>query len=53
MMKKFFIYFFSFIFICFLLPALLTKRDLKTSTIINENNTVETSQQEVQVDQTN
>lgn len=52
-MKKFFIYFFSFIFICFLLPALLTKRDLKTSTIINENNTVETSQQEVQVDQTN
>ncbi len=30
-MKKFFIYFFAFIFICFLLPALLTKRNIETS----------------------
>ena len=52
-MKKFLIYFFLFIFICFLLPALLTKRNLKTSTIINKNNVVETSQQEVQMEQIN
>lgn len=52
-MKKFLIYFFSFIFICFLLPALLTKREVKTSTSINENNAVETSQQEVEKEQTN
>ena len=44
-MKKFLIYFFSFIFICFLLPALLTRRELKTSSTIYENNTLETSQQ--------
>ena len=31
-MKKFVIYFFIFIFICFILPALLTKRDMATST---------------------
>ena len=30
-MKKFVIYFFIFIFICFILPALLTKRDMATS----------------------
>lgn len=30
-MKKFFIYFFAFIFICFILPALLTKRNIATS----------------------
>ncbi len=28
--KKFLLYFFAFIFICFLLPALLTKKDIKT-----------------------
>lgn len=31
-MKKFLLYFFVFIFICFLLPALLTKRDIETNT---------------------
>ena len=31
-MKKFFIYFFVFIFVCFVLPALLTKRDINAST---------------------
>ena len=30
-MRKFFIYFFAFIFICFILPALLTKRNIETS----------------------
>ncbi|MCI8412284.1 MAG: stage II sporulation protein D [Clostridia bacterium] len=30
-MKKVFIYFFAFIFICFILPAILTKRDINTS----------------------
>ena len=30
-MKKIFIYFFAFIFICFILPALLTKTDIPTS----------------------
>jgi len=30
-MKKVFIYFFAFVFICFILPALLTKRDINTS----------------------
>jgi len=41
-MKKVFIYFFAFIFICFLLPALLTKRDIGTSAVVNE----ESSKQE-------
>lgn len=52
-MKKILIYFFSFVFICFLLPALLTKRYIKTASTINENNTVETLQQEVQADPIN
>ena len=26
-MKKFFLYFFAFVFVCFLMPALLTKQD--------------------------
>lgn len=30
-MKKFFLYFFAFIFICFLLPALFTKQDIQTN----------------------
>ena len=30
-MKKVFVYFFAFIFICFVLPALLTKRNIKVS----------------------
>ncbi len=45
-MKKFFIYFFSFIFICFLLPALLTKREIKTSTNLNGNNVTDLKQEE-------
>ena len=36
-MKKFFIYLFAFIFICFILPALLTKRKTGTSSAISEN----------------
>ena len=36
-MKKFFIYLFAFIFICFILPALLTKRETGTSSAISEN----------------
>lgn len=37
-MKKFFVYFFAFLFICFLLPALLTKREIKTSSSVKEEN---------------
>lgn len=51
-MKKFFIYFFSFIFICFLLPALLTKREVNTSTSINESNITEVAKDESQNIQT-
>lgn len=35
-MKKFLIYFFSFVFICFILPAMLTKRDEVTNTNVIE-----------------
>ena len=44
-MKKFLLYFFCFIFICFLLPAMLTKIDIPTnsSEVKEENNTVEES----------
>lgn len=35
-MKKFFIYFFVFIFICFILPALLTKKDISTTSVETE-----------------
>lgn len=41
-MKKVFIYFFAFIMVCFILPALLTKRNIETSSVqnkINENDT--------------
>lgn len=41
-MKKVFIYFFAFIMVCFILPALLTKRNIATSSVqnkINENDT--------------
>ena len=37
-MKKFFIYFFIFLFICFILPAILTKKDIGASAEITENN---------------
>lgn len=36
-MRKFFIYFFVFIFVCFLLPALLTKRNIATSVETEKN----------------
>ena len=45
-MKKFFIYFFAFIFICFLLPALLTKRNMETSVETEKN----ASQEEIKDD---
>lgn len=45
-MKKFFIYFFAFIFICFLLPALLTKRNMETSVETEKN----VSQEEIKDD---
>ena len=35
-MKKFFIYFFAFIFICFILPALLTRREVSSSAVLQE-----------------
>ena len=35
-MKKIFLYFFAFLFICFILPALFTKRT--TNTVSNVNN---------------
>ena len=37
-MKKTIIYFFTFVFICFILPAILTKRDVTTSV---EENSIE------------
>ena len=45
-MKKYFIYFFAFIFICFLLPALLTKRNMETSVETEKN----ASQEEIKDD---
>lgn len=43
-MKKILIYFFTFVFICFILPALLTKRDITTS-VQEKNNTDVTQEQ--------
>ena len=40
-MKKVFIYFFFFLFICFILPALLTKSDITTSTEIENEEEIE------------
>lgn len=45
-MRKFFIYFFAFIFVCFLLPALLTKRNIATSVETEKN----VSQEEIKDD---
>lgn len=45
-MKKFFIYFLLFVFICFLLPALLTKREISTSSLISQNTTNNNTEQE-------
>ena len=36
-MKKFFIYFFAFIFICFIMPAILTKKNVDTFSNNDEN----------------
>ena len=40
-MKKYFIYFFVFVCICFVLPALLTKRKEETTPTNSENNKIE------------
>ncbi len=48
-MKKVLLYFFAFIFICFLLPALLTKRDIITSTE-NEQNITEQQPDTAQIE---
>lgn len=45
-MKKFFIYFFAFIFVCFILPALLTKRNIN-------NHSEETIVKEIEINQEN
>ena len=36
-MKKFLLYFFAFIFICFLLPAILTKTEITVNSETSEN----------------
>ena len=52
-MKKVLIYFFAFIFICFILPALLTKRNVSTfsgdteNTLTQENTQVEKNNNEI------
>ncbi len=43
-MKKIFIYFFAFLFICFILPALLTKRDIPTSSGDNNIDSIENTE---------
>lgn len=45
-MKKLFIYFLLFVFICFLLPALLTKREVNTSGLISQNTINDNTEQE-------
>ena len=47
-MKKFFMYFFIFIFICFILPAFLTKREVATISDVNELKQEENKQGEEQ-----
>lgn len=39
-MKKIFIYFFMFLFICFILPAILTKKDIVASAEVQQNNNI-------------
>lgn len=48
-MKKVFIYFFAFLFVCFILPALLTKRDVQTATSIKQENTKQEENKESEV----
>lgn len=52
-MKKILIYFFSFVFICFILPALLTKRDITTSAQETNNSVQEDNNTEVKEEQNN
>lgn len=40
-MKKVFVYFSTFIFICFILPAILTKKDIATSISTNNENKID------------
>ena len=47
-MKKLFIYFFAFVIICFILPALLTKRDMGTFSNEEEQNQTELGEGEMQ-----
>ena len=48
-MKKIFIYFFAFLFICFIFPALLTKREKETSSEVNNIEINDTSKVEENV----
>ncbi len=48
-MKKVLLYFFAFVFICFLLPAILTKRDI-TTTAENEQNNAEQQSDAAQIE---
>ena len=47
-MKKFFMYFFIFIFVCFILPAFLAKREVATISDVNELKQEENKQEEEQ-----
>ena len=48
-MKKVFIYFFAFLFICFILPALLTKSEISASSeVTNEVKNAKTGEESVQ-----
>ena len=49
-MKKIFIYFFAFLFICFIFPALLTKREKETSSEVNNIEINDTSKVEENAD---
>lgn len=52
--KKILLYFFAFIFICFILPALLTKHDISTSVDeIEEKTTIESVTKETKYDYSN
>ena len=50
-MKKIFIYFLAFVLICFILPALLTKRDMGTFSNEVEQNQTELGEGEMQNEQ--
>lgn len=52
-MKKILIYFLAFVFICFILPALLTKREITTSVQENNSSVQEDNSSEVKEEQNN